>query len=85
MRIVKAEIWTIHDYRQFEDTKVRYFRHPEVSSNDICLNCGHKFHAHGWIDSGGDGQKVCPGDLVLTTENDILYRSPPLTAYTRNK
>ena len=23
---------------------------------------------HGWIDSGGEGRTVCPGDLVVTVD-----------------
>lgn len=67
-----------HDdvYRPFEDTGkiptepregkiVRYYRHPRISGDSICENCNLKINDHGWIDSGKNGEKVCPGDYVL--------------------
>jgi hypothetical protein len=27
---------------------------------------------HGWIDNGGEGQKVCPGDY-LKKDNNLYY------------
>lgn len=62
-------------YRPFEDTGkiptepregkvVRYFRHPKISGNSICDNCGIKMNDHGWIDSGGEENIVCPGSYV---------------------
>ncbi len=62
-------------YRPFEDTGkkptepregkvVRYFRHPSISGDSICDNCQRIMNDHGWIDNGGEGQKVCPGDWI---------------------
>jgi len=64
-------------FRPYEDTGkiptepregkvVRYFRNPTVDHNSICDSCGYIMNDHGWIDSGGDGQKVCPGQYVKT-------------------
>jgi hypothetical protein len=69
-------------YRPFEDTGkiptepregkvVRYFRHPQISGDSICVNCERKMNDHGWIDTGeydtGEyGIKVCPGDYIKT-------------------
>lgn len=48
----------------WEGGVVRYFRHPEVDGEAACPTCSKTFHEHGWIDSGGNGQRVCPGDWV---------------------
>lgn len=50
----------------YEGDVVRYFRHPLVSGSDVCVVCGIRMHDHGWIDSGDDGQPVCPGDIIVT-------------------
>jgi hypothetical protein len=47
-----------------EGRVVRYFRHPDIPGDQICPACGSRVHDHGWIDSGGDGRTVCPGDWV---------------------
>jgi hypothetical protein len=70
-------------YRPFEDTGkkptepregkvVRYFRHPSISGDSICDNCQRIMNDHGWIDNGGEGQKVCPGDY-LKKDNNLYY------------
>jgi hypothetical protein len=48
----------------WEGAVVRYFRRPDIPGDSVCAECGHTFHVHGWIDSGGDGRRVCPGDWV---------------------
>lgn len=70
-------------WRRFEDTGalplepregkvVRYFRHPGVNGLKACNICGKMFREHGWIDSGGQGQPVCPGNFVVTTQAGYL-------------
>lgn len=70
-------------WRPFEDTGVlpkvpregrvvRYFRHPDISGTTICPACGEDMHQHGWVDSGGDGQTVCPGDWISTTDTGYI-------------
>jgi len=44
---------------------VRYFRHPDISGDNICSFCGKVYDIHGWIDTPGDGYRVCPGDWVI--------------------
>lgn len=56
---------------------VRYYRRPDVSGEFPCPKCGVKMNDHGWIENGGDGFTVCPGDYVLFT--DFYY---PLDAKT---
>lgn len=53
------------DGRSLEGKLVRYYRHPAVSGKSIC-QCGHRISYHGFLDVGGDGHKVCPGDWVVT-------------------
>lgn len=50
----------------WEGQVVRRFRHPEISGKTVCDKCRKTMHDHGWIDSGGEGQIVCPGDYILT-------------------
>jgi len=48
---------------------VRYFRHPDISGELICvssMSCGHAMHLHGWIDTPEGGHNVCPGDWIIT-------------------
>ncbi len=64
-------------FRPFEDTGaipttgregdvVRYYRHPEVSGDSVCEQCGVIHHHHGWIDTLEQGHRVCPGDWIIT-------------------
>ena len=48
-----------------EGEVVRYYRNPTVEGKFECPNCHYQMHIHGWIDSGGDGQMVCPGDWII--------------------
>ncbi len=51
----------------WEGGVVRYYRHPGVDGETICV-CGHRMHDHGWIDDAL-GETVCPGDFVITNTN----------------
>ena len=53
-------------YERLEGAYVRFFRHPdhEFSGEKIHDDCSLAWHDHGWIDSGGDGVVVCPGDWL---------------------
>jgi hypothetical protein len=51
-------------YTRQEGTVVRYFRHPDFRGDDVDPACGKRWHDHGWIDNGGDGITVHPGDYV---------------------
>lgn len=66
-------------YRPFEDTGklptepregkiVRYFRHPEIPDGSTCPTCGKPMRDHGWLDTNGDGECVCPGDYIVSTD-----------------
>lgn len=50
--------------KQWEGSVVRYYRLPG-SVGRRCPYCGILFDLHGWIDSGGAGQNVCPGDYIV--------------------
>lgn len=50
-----------------EGNVVRYYRHPAVRGEVVCHRCDFTMHDHGWIDSGGDGRTVCPGDWIATS------------------
>lgn len=51
-------------YTRLEGAVVRFFRHPDIAGDDICAECGQRFHDHGWIDSRMNGHRVCPGDFI---------------------
>jgi hypothetical protein len=56
-----------HARRQgWEGDVVRYYRDPLVPGSLLCMDCGKTMHVHGWLDTGGSGQAVCPGDFVVT-------------------
>jgi hypothetical protein len=67
-----------------EGAVVRYFRHPNVPGSDVCPQCDHTMHAHGWLDNGGPGQRVCPGDYVLSAPDGhwVLPRATALRLMT---
>lgn len=50
-------------YVRQEGYIVRYFRLPGIDSQR-CARCQFSYREHGWIDSGGNGRVVCPGDWV---------------------
>jgi hypothetical protein len=50
-----------------EGQVVRYYRHPSNNGDVNCAACGKLFHEHGWLDNGGVGQRVCPGNWVIMT------------------
>ena len=48
-----------------EGKVVRYYRHPSVAGRKLCEACNCPFEKHGFIDSSGCGQVVCPGSWIL--------------------
>ena len=54
-------------YTRIEGAVVRYFRRPEreFAGDKVHDVCSFTWHDHGWIDSGGDGVVVCPGDWIV--------------------
>ena len=65
-RVLKFTRWYGHDHERSEDAVVRYWRRPDVPGDTPCGQCGEIMDLHGWLDTGGDGQRVCPGDYVVT-------------------
>jgi len=55
-------------YVRGEGRIVRYYRHPETPEHQECTRCSSPFNDHGWVDSGGAGRVVCPGDWVVVAE-----------------
>lgn len=64
----KANAW--------EGGVVRYFRHPDIPGETICPGCKRIMHEHGFLDCGGEGQRVCPGDWVLTMRRGVYVAYP---------
>ena len=60
-----------------EGEVVRYFRHPDVSSEKPCDHCGATMHNHGWIDTLEGGHIVCPGDFIITGVKGERYPCKP--------
>lgn len=53
-------------YARREGRIVRYYRHPGIPGGRLCTRCNREMNDHGWIDSGGAGRVVCPGDWIAT-------------------
>lgn len=60
-----------------EGAVVRYYRHPTVSGDSLCEQCGKPHHIHGWIDTLEQGHRVCPGDWIITGINGEMYPCKP--------
>lgn len=60
-----------------EGEVVRYYRHPEVSGDSLCEQCGKPHHVHGWIDTLEQGHRVCPGDWIITGVKGERYPCKP--------
>lgn len=60
-----------------EGAVVRYFRHPDHPGTLSCPHCHTPLHGHGWIDSGGDGRTVCPGDIIVILDEGQAYPLKP--------
>ena len=65
-----------------EGRVVRYFRHPAIPGHTSCAMCGQAMNVHGFIDTPGVGQTVCPGSFVVTNErgehSSESYTSPSM-------
>ena len=62
---------------EYEGKLVRYYRHPEVSGDDLCQFCHNKMRDHGWIDTLEGGHIVCPGDFVIQGIKGEFYPCKP--------
>lgn len=64
-------------YERLEGAVVRYYRHPSVPGDEIHYGCHRLWHDHGWIDSGGLGRNVCPGDWIIGVSGEFYpWRQP---------
>lgn len=54
-----------------EGEVVRRFRVPYSKEGENCKDCGEILEFHGWIDSGGEEQRVCPGDWIITEDATV--------------
>src|SRR4051812_41987574 len=63
-------------YERVEGAVVRFYRTPphvpgfrydtpETPGDQLHEQCGRTWHEHGWLDNGGPGETVCPGDWVV--------------------
>lgn len=66
--ILDAFHWLGHDPSKPEDEIVRYYRHPDISGEQLCHICNYKIHDHGFIDNKF-GYIVCPGNYVINSDN----------------
>jgi hypothetical protein len=60
---------TMSESFDYEGEVVRRYRHPTITGK--CPGCGVTMNDHGWIDSGGAGERVCPGNYIVTETNGI--------------
>ena len=61
----------------WEGGVVQYFRHPDVRGSNLCHQCEHTMHNHGWIDTLEGGHAVCPGDWIITGIKGEHYPCKP--------
>lgn len=61
----------------YEGHVVRYYRHPQVSGDSLCEQCGKAHHVHGWVDTLEQGHRVCPGDWIITGVDGERYPVKP--------
>lgn len=61
----------------WEGGVVRYFRRPDVPSDQSCKHCSQTMHYHGWIDTLEGGHIVCPGDWIITGVKGEVYPCKP--------
>ena len=61
----------------WEGDIVRYYRHPRVSGERTCTNCGNNMHDHGWVDTLEGGHIVCPKDWIITGIEGEHYPCKP--------
>jgi len=69
-----------------EGKVVRRFRHPGLDGHALCAVCNQAWDVHGWVDSGGDGQIVHPGDDVITHDGgeiEVVHPDPMAEALKR--
>lgn len=66
--------------REWEGGVVRYFRHQDIDGLVECPMCGATMHEHGWLDDGGNGEAVCPGDIIVTTDGRHMVVQQPARA-----
>lgn len=66
---------------------VRYYRNPRIDGDQTCPFCGDDMRMHGWIDSGGAGQIVCPESYVVRLSDGqvIVLNHRQLEALTRDR
>lgn len=69
-----AEVTAHRWWKHGDHPHVRYSRRPDVPGDTRCRYCGLRAHAHGWIDTPGGGQSVCPGDWIITDARGGHYR-----------
>ncbi len=62
---------------EWEGAIVRYYRRPNVAGLVDCHLCGATMHEHGWLDDGGNGEAVCPGDFIVTTDGRHMVVQQP--------
>lgn len=73
--------------KDWEGAVVRRFRHPYISGDKVCNDCGNTMNDHGHIElltAGAHSSSVCPGDWIVTGTDgkySIVSDSKFLTTY----
>lgn len=60
----------------WEGDIVRYYRHPYVEGDQICIKCKCEMNEHGWIDNESKHPHcfaVCPGDFIIEIAEHVYY------------
>ena len=84
--VIEATVWNVNGDHPEDDCKndeegkvVRRYRSPDIGkgSLDVHLECGFRYHYHGWIDTLEGGHVVCPGDFIITGVEGEHYPCKP--------
>ena len=68
----KDDVWRVFEDTGLKPTEpregavVRYYRHPAFDGREPCQHCRQPLSVHGFLDTGGYGERVCPGDWIVT-------------------
>ena len=62
-----------------EGKVVRRFARQDIVwyQDHVCTECDRPFTEHGWVDTPDGGQRVCPGDWIITYADGERYTCKP--------
>src|SRR4029077_2351396 len=59
--------------RMTEGQVVKFFRSLNIPGGRFCPECGNVMQRHGILDGLNGGERVCPGDYIVTDRKGRYY------------